>query len=163
MIVILLLKYFFSFLGNFHRYFRLCQLTYGQVAERYKWEKLAKSISWGIWPEPLQRVFDLDADASGRPSIYIPSAVHLKAYKPIRHSLKDRSTHTPKMATPRRRKAKMYKKKNVSWVVFEPQTCRKSSWRSSPLDYLRPKNLKMFDFQGFLRNVLYYSVWNNLF
>ena len=60
--------------GDFHRYFTLCHCTYGQVADRYQWEKLAKSLSWGNWPKLLQRVFDLDPDASGGSSVFFKSA-----------------------------------------------------------------------------------------
>ena len=42
--------------------------------------KMAKTLSWVFWIKPLQRVFDLDLDASGGPSIYSQSVVYLKAY-----------------------------------------------------------------------------------
>ena len=62
---------FFLFLGDFYGYCKLCQNTSG---------KMAKTISWFFWLKPLQRVFELDPEESGLPSIYSPTAVHLKAY-----------------------------------------------------------------------------------
>ena len=39
------------------------------IRKQNKRKNLAKSLSCGIWPKPLQRVFDLDPNAS---SIFIP-------------------------------------------------------------------------------------------
>ena len=53
-------------------------------------------FSWGIRPKPLQLIFDLDSEALGGPFVYIPSVVHLKAYK-LKRDTRDRLANTTQL------------------------------------------------------------------
>ena len=63
------------FIGDFHGYFKRYLCTYFHVGKR---GKIAKTLSWGFWLKPPQRVFDLDPKQSGGPSIYSTTTVLLK-------------------------------------------------------------------------------------
>ena len=64
------------FLGDFHRYLKLCQCTAFHVGTG---GKKAKTLSWGFWLKPIQRVFDLDPDVSRGLSILPRSFPRVKS------------------------------------------------------------------------------------